>query len=67
MEGKTLQFIIDHEGEDVTRFILSPAKYPGVEIPLAARCIEARKKIKGKIPAFYAEPSLLYPDTLALE
>ena len=67
MEGKTLQFIIDHEGEDTTRFILSPARYPGVDIPLAARCIEARKKIKGKLPKFYAEPSLLYPDTLALE
>lgn len=67
MEGKTLQFIIDHDGEDITRFILSPARYPEVDIPLAARCIEARKKIKSKIPAFYAEPSLLYPDTLALE
>lgn len=67
MEGKTLQFIIDHDGEETTRFILSPARYPGVDIPLAARCIEARKKIKGKLPKFYAEPSLLYPDTLALE
>ena len=67
MEGKTLQFIIDHDGEDVTRFLLSPGKFPDVDIPLAARCIEARRKIKSKIPAFWDEPSLLYPDTLALE
>lgn len=67
MDPNTLQFIIEHDGEDVTKFLLSPGKYPGVEIPLAAKCIEARRKIKGKIPAFYQEPSLLYPDTLALE
>ena len=67
MDSKTLQFIIGHDGEDVTKFLLSPAKYPGIDIPMAAKCIEARRKIKGKIPAFYQEPALLYPDTLALE
>lgn len=67
MESKTLQFIIEHDGEDITKFLLSPTKYPGVDIPLAAKCIEGRRKIKGKIPTFYREPSLLYPDTLALE
>lgn len=67
MEGKTLQFIIEHDGEDVTKFLLSSGKFPGVDIPLAARCIEARRKIKTKIPVFWDEPSLLYPDTLALE
>lgn len=67
MDPNTLQFIIEHDGEDVTRFLLSPGKFPDVDIPLAARCIEARRKIKSKIPAFWNEPSLLYPDTLALE
>lgn len=67
MESKTLQFIIEHEGEDHNKILLSASRYPDVDIPTAARSIAARKKIKSKIPTFYNEPSLIYPTTLSLE
>lgn len=67
MDSKTLQFIIDHQDEDHNKLLLAASRYPDIDIPTAAKCIAARKKIKNKIPLFHAEPSLIYPTSLSLE
>lgn len=67
INSATREFILQHDGEDTTRLLLSNQKWEGVDIGVAARCIESRKKIKHKVPTFYEEPSLLYPDSLSVE
>lgn len=67
MDSKTLQFIIDHQDEDHNKLLLAASRYPDIDIPTAAKCIAARKKIKNKIPLFHAEPSIVYPTSLSLE
>lgn len=67
LEEATREFVVAHDGEDVARLLLSAASYPEVDMKQAARIIEARKKVKRKIPLWYACPSLDYPSSLSLE
>jgi len=61
------KFILDHENDEVTRLLLGASKYPGIDIKKAVTIINARKKLKTKIPSWYQIPSLRYPQSLSVE
>ena len=64
-------FILHHEGDDPVRLLLSRAKlqseYPDLDIDLAVTTLEVRRKLKNKVPEWYAVPSLVYPFRLSGE
>lgn len=67
MKKETLNFIIEHENDDTNKLLLSSTRNQNVEMLLAIRCIEARRKIKSKIPLWYKFPELEYPLPLSIE
>ena len=60
-------FIQQHENDDPVRLLLARDKYPGIDMDLAATTLEVRKKLKTKVPEWYAVPSLIYPSRLSGE
>ena len=60
-------FIWQHEGDDPVRLLLARDKYPDVDIDLAVTTLEVRRKLRTKVPEWYAVPSLVYPFRLSGE
>jgi hypothetical protein len=60
-------FILQHEGDDPVRLLLSRDKYPDIDLDLAVTTLEVRKKLKAKVPEWYSVPSLVYPSRLSGE
>ncbi|MCM1176171.1 MAG: class I SAM-dependent methyltransferase [Clostridium sp.] len=61
------EFILKHENDDTDRLLLNREKYPGIDMTLAVNTILSRRKLRGKVPSFYGEPSLIYPRRLSAE
>ena len=62
-----IQFILDHADDEPERLLLSASRWPEVDVRRAARVIAARRKMRDKVPAWYAQPALDYPASLPLE
>ena len=60
-------FILLHENDDPVRLLLSRDRYPDIDLDLAVTTLEVRKKLKAKVPEWYAVPSLVYPSRLSGE
>ena len=63
---KDIEFIKANEGADVTRLLLAKAP-AGVNLPLCAKCIQARAKMKVKAPLWWENWSLTYPFSVSVE
>ena len=63
---KDIEFIKANEGADVTRLLLGKAP-SGVNLPLCAKCIQARAKMKVKAPLWWENWSLAYPFSVSVE
>ena len=63
------QFILQHDGEDVARLALSRERYATQveDFNLALHTLEARPRLRTKLPEWYAIPSLVYPSRLSAE
>lgn len=61
------EFIISHENDDLVSLVLHRDRYPDVDVALAAECISARRKLRLKVPEWYADPSLICPLSLSAE
>ena len=64
---KFLEFVQQHSDDDVTRLILDKAKWPDIDIDLAAACIESRRKLRGKVAEWYGNQRLIFPVKLSAE
>lgn len=64
---KLLEFVSAHLTEDTTRLILDRSKWPDIDMETAINCIESRRKLKGKVQAWYDEPRLVFPLKLSAE
>jgi len=53
------QFIADHLTDDMARLLLSAHRYPGIDVPFAVEQIEARRRLRTKLPEWYAEADLI--------
>jgi hypothetical protein len=60
-------FIREHAEDDLSRLLLSAARYPGIDVAFAAGQIACRRKIREKLPSWYANDDLVFPATLATE
>ncbi len=61
------QFIREHANDDPARLLLSAARYPEIDVPFAVEQITARKQIREKLPAWYANEQLVFPAKIAAE
>ena len=64
---KLHQFILDNAETESTRLVLNKDKYPEIDIDLAINTIESRRRIKKKLPTWYAQTKLIYPIKLSTE
>ena len=60
-------FILQHEGDDPVRLLLARDRYPDIDLDLAVTTLEVRRKLRTKVPEWYAVPSLVYPSRLSGE
>ena len=60
-------FVLAHDDDDPARLLLSAGRWPGIDVLRAARAIEARRKVRDKIPSWLAHPAIDYPSSLSLE
>lgn len=65
--GDFADFVLRHADDDTDRLLLNRDKYAGTDVRLAVSTILCRKKLRTKVPSFYANPELIYPDRLAAE
>ena len=52
-------FIQQHIHDDTAELLLAAQRYPEIDVPFAVEQIEARKRLKGKLPEWYANPDLI--------
>lgn len=53
------QFVTEHLLDDTVRLLLSAHRYPDVDMTFVVEQIEARRRLKNKLPEWYSNPSLL--------
>ena len=61
------EFISLHEGDDPLRLLLSRERYPDMDMELVASTLQVRRRLRTKVPEWYAHPSLKYPSRLSGE
>lgn len=66
-EAKMASFILEHVSEDPTRLLLGSSKWPDIDMDRAVTAIECRKRIKHRLPRWYTNPYIIYPDRLCTE
>lgn len=61
------EFVLEHEGDDPARLILNRGRWPEVDVNAAVTAIECRRKTRTKLPEWYAEPGIIFPDRICAE
>lgn len=67
MNEATIQFILTHSDDNPHQLMLHATRYPDVDIAYAVHQIAARQRIRYKLPGFYSNPGIEYPQQLSLE
>lgn len=60
-------FITQHIDDDTSRLLLAARRYPDVDVPFAVGQIEARRRIRTKLPEWYAQPDLILSGRIPAE
>lgn len=66
-DTKLTAFVLEHEGDDTGRLLLSAQRWPQIDMPRAVDCILSRRRMKTKVPQWYDFSSLIYPNTISAE
>lgn len=53
------QFIADHLQDDTAKLLLAAHRFPQIDVPFAVVQIEARRRLKNKLPEWYANSDLI--------
>lgn len=53
------EFVQQHANDDVSDLLLSASRYKGIDVAFAAQQIEARRRLRDKLPEWYANPDLV--------
>ncbi len=62
-----IEFIQQNAASDTNRLLLGASKFEGINVNLCVNCIEARKKLAGKLPLWHDNTELAYPFPLSAE
>ena len=66
-EQELKEFVFAHEADSPAELMLHRERWPDIDMAVAVRCIQGRAKARTKLPAWFAEPGLVYPQSLSLE
>lgn len=61
------QFILEHENDDIPSLLLSKSKFAEIDVESACVAIQCRRRMKEKVPAYYAVAGIRYISTLSAE
>ena len=67
IDEHTLAFIREHTGDDVRQLALQAARYPQVDMRVAATQIEGRRLAATKLPSWAGTDGIVYPVRLSME
>lgn len=67
IDNSTIQFIKEHEKDDVRKLALQASRYPDRDMPFIIQQIAGRQISKDKLPTWYANEKIVYPVHLSLE
>ncbi len=67
MTKEFIDFVKSNEDEDTARLLLSAARYPDIDMPLAVQQIEGRRTAREKWPSLLECEEFLYPPRLNRE
>ena len=67
MTKEFTDFVQTHEHEDTARLLLSAARYPDIDVPLAVQQIKGRRTAREKWPSLLDCEDFLYPPRLNRE
>lgn len=67
MNNKTIQFIKEHENDDIRNLALQTKRYTDIDMPYALQQIQGRQIAKNKIPQWYNNNHIVYPQHISLE
>ena len=67
LKPEVRQWIKKHENEEPAQLMLQAHRFPAIPVREAVAQIQARQKVKYKLPAWYANESILYPPSLSVE
>lgn len=62
-----IQFIKDHQQEDVSKLAFQKKKYPHLDFPKLLFQIQARQKLKAKLPTWVNNDQIFFPPQISLE
>ena len=52
-------FIHEHINDDTAELLLAARKYPDIDVPFVVEQIEARRRLKGKLPEWYENKDII--------
>ncbi len=64
---REIQFVREHIDDDIHSLLLGKHKYPGLNVPKCVLQIEGLRKMRDKIPGWYACKQIFIPSLLAVE
>ena len=67
IDEHTLAFIREHASDDVRQLALQAARYPQVDVRMAATQIEGRRLAASKLPSWAGTDGIVYPVRLSME
>ena len=67
MNQATLDFICQHQDDDVRRLAFLGSKYPEVDMPFALDQIRGRKMARTKLPRWASIDGIIYPPHISME
>lgn len=67
IDNSTIQFIKEHEKDDVRKLALQASRYPDRDMPFIIQQIAGRQISKDKLPTWYDNENIIYPVHLSLE
>ena len=67
MNQATLDFICQHQDDDVRRLAFLGSKYPEVDMPFALDQIRGRKMARVKLPRWASIDGIIYPPHISME
>ena len=61
------KFVHDHAGADLSELLLSASRYKDIDVKMAVGQMDARVRIKDKLPSWYNNDRLFFPSVMATE
>ena len=61
------EFIETHIDDDTDRLLFQKSKWPDIDMGTAVSTILGHRKLKAKVPSWYRNPALIFPNSLCTE